>query len=1435
MVIPISDVVATGVLNVTTQIDTNSLNKALDSVQSTIVNSTSKAADTVQNTFDKVFKNVTGQSTTFGDAVSKNISRGFEAITTSVKAFAAAGVASIAAVSVETIKLGVEVNNASAKATLFFNAFTGNVAKTQILLGQLSKVSENNPLIGKESLFAAAQQLGASGAPLSKIPDQLNAISKAEFAVGGGAAQVNSVVSTLSRVYTTGQLSTRQFVALKNSGIDAAKVISQQLGISVDAFQAKLKSGQLTGRQAADALIAGLDKQFGDTNTLIGKTLPQATAIFKNSLGELGSSLSKAFVSPNTGGAAVNLFNDLADAVRHLTEVAAPLQQLLAPIADEVTKFGDSVKNAIDSVTVKNVQSFVDGIKSLLPVLAALGASIGAETISKFAEELVPAIGRFAPFLAELDPVVAAIGAFALALPAVRTQLSQLAVTIGTTLQPVVAAIIPVVKDLQTIFENFVSGFATGFTGFFTTLAPIIQALVTPLVQATQVVADFAAKLGVFKPLGDVFGVITASIVTYTAVTKIAEGATIAFGVASKAVAIVMGTYETAVAAVTLAIEAMAEGEGALTAITAALDAALLANPIGLVIAAIAALVVGIVAAYEHFKTFRDVVNEIGSFLRGVFIGAVNALESAFGLLKTAFEAIVDAGKKIYDALYPIRGAILIPLIGTIGPLVAAVLLVKEAFEVLPGVISTVTSAVSGFFNSIANSEFVKLSIDKVTKAFEDTKNIIEGIGSFAARIFKDVAGVVQTVIDKIGGFVAKAKDFPGVKQAIDAISDAVKVLNRLFDDTIGKIGSIISDAKNFLGNVPGLGFLKGGPSKPSQPTATPLPPAAAVDTSGIDQALSDSLDQAQGLQQAIEAAVKPIDQIITAQNTLREATLRVKDAQYALNQLEIQRTNLLNDTIAKEDEILQANFKVIDAKRALTDLETQRNIAIHDEQDREAKFAEDQAGFSDKVLQNQIDQRKAALDLVDAQRQLDFLRRQASFGPTGLNLAGLSLDQARARIAAATSTLQNQRTDVQAGTLARQIAEQQDAVTSAQIKQRDTQRQQNDLVVQNNDAIFQNQTATAKFQEDTTKFDEDRQKAQESILTAQDDQNKLLSGQIGFQKTLRDLNHQIDVSQRSVTDAVNQQQQASDAIALDYANQSGDATAIASAQAQLLKDKLHQADPNGPDAKLLDLYKQQLSTIQNIGAQQKINATTQDQITVAASNFTDELKNATNPDLRRTPQVRASELANLTNILTTQLGQFFISTNGQPITAATFKTFAQDALNELLSNPSTPLNQIISDILKQLNLQLPGFAEGGVISRETVARIGEAGREVVLPLTRVARMQDLLSNPEVLNPILAALPKISLPSNLTIDAGNALSGATYGRGAAGSANARIERENDEDRLVRKLSKAIADEWESRGLGKGEVNVPITVTPHKLQSPDDIARSMVNELIRKLR
>lgn len=112
-------------------------------------------------------------------------------------------------------------------------------------------------------------------------------------------------------------------------------------------------------------------------------------------------------------------------------------------------------------------------------------------------------------------------------------------------------------------------------------------------------------------------------------------------GVAAAATAVKTVAVKTAQLAVAAATKVWA-------AVQWVLDAALNANPIGLIVIAIAALVAGIILAYKHSATFRAIVQ--GAF-KGIMI-AVKAVVSFFTgtvwpAIKVVFNAIVSGAKAI--------------------------------------------------------------------------------------------------------------------------------------------------------------------------------------------------------------------------------------------------------------------------------------------------------------------------------------------------------------------------------------------------------------------------------------------------------------------------------------------------------------------------------------------------------------------------------------------------------------------------------------------------------------------------------------------------------------------------------------------------------------------------------------------------------------------
>lgn len=127
------------------------------------------------------------------------------------------------------------------------------------------------------------------------------------------------------------------------------------------------------------------------------------------------------------------------------------------------------------------------------------------------------------------------------------------------------------------------------------------------------------------------------------------------------AVNVAMRAYEAAMVlakVATLAYQGiMAAVRGAVMAWTVAqwaLNVALTANPIGVVVAAIVALVAAFVLAYKKSEAFRNIVDKTFSFLKTVVVGYINIYINTFKLIwewmKKVIDLAVTFAQKIKDA-----------------------------------------------------------------------------------------------------------------------------------------------------------------------------------------------------------------------------------------------------------------------------------------------------------------------------------------------------------------------------------------------------------------------------------------------------------------------------------------------------------------------------------------------------------------------------------------------------------------------------------------------------------------------------------------------------------------------------------------------------------------------------------------------------------------
>lgn len=184
------------------------------------------------------------------------------------------------------------------------------------------------------------------------------------------------------------------------------------------------------------------------------------------------------------------------------------------------------------------------------------------------------------------------------------------------------------------------------------------------------------------------------------------------------------------------------------------LNAALTANPIGIVVVAIAALVAGLIYAYRHSETFRNIVNAVGLALKTGFIAAVAAVKIAIAALVTAFRAVAAATSAAWAAIKAAVSAALNAVRSTVS---GALITVKAAFSTAWNAMKSATvtafnavrTAVSGSIGKVLG--LVKSLPGKVLSA-------LSGLGTLLLNAGKSlVQGLIDGIMSKISGITDAA------------------------------------------------------------------------------------------------------------------------------------------------------------------------------------------------------------------------------------------------------------------------------------------------------------------------------------------------------------------------------------------------------------------------------------------------------------------------------------------------------------------------------------------------------------------------------------------------------------------------------------------------------------------------------------------------------
>lgn len=247
------------------------------------------------------------------------------------------------------------------------------------------------------------------------------------------------------------------------------------------------------------------------------------------------------------------------------------------------------------------------------------------------------------------------------------------------------------------------------------------------------------------------------------------------------------------------------------------------ANPIGLIIAAISGLVVGLVLLYKHNEKFRNFVNALWERVKAIVSAAAASLSEFFGKVKEVFNKIAETVSNAWDTIVNviefafsiikaiIETAVTILLVPwqfiwiNFGDTLTAAWeafknIISTAMEVISNVITTIWNAIYGVVSSILSSvqSVITSVMSTVSSVISRVWNAIYGVvSSILSRILSIVSSIWNSISSKVSTAINT------VKSVISAGMNAAKgVINGVLSAIGSKFSSIFDTAKNTVRNA---------------------------------------------------------------------------------------------------------------------------------------------------------------------------------------------------------------------------------------------------------------------------------------------------------------------------------------------------------------------------------------------------------------------------------------------------------------------------------------------------------------------------------------------------------------------------------------------------------------------------------------------------------
>ncbi len=291
-------------------------------------------------------------------------------------------------------------------------------------------------------------------------------------------------------------------------------------------------------------------------------------------------------------------------------------------------------------------------------------------------------------------------------------------------------------------------------------------------------------------------------------------------------VLIVIGKVVSAVGTIMTIVPKVAGVINTVKTAFAALNTTMLANPIGIIIAAITALVAAFIYLWNTNEDFRQFWINLWENVKEVAIAVWEAIKN---FLSAAWEAISSTAQAVWNGIKDFFSGLWEGIKMIFTTVVEAIkTVVTTYFNIYKTIITTVLNAIKTVFTTVWNG--IKTVVTTVvtaiqtfiTTAWNAIKNtvttVLNTIKTVITTVWNAIKAAVTTVVNAIKNVISTA--WNGIKNTVSTVVNGIKntvstVFNNIKSSISGTMGNIVNVIKTGFNNA--ISFITSLPSKALQ------------------------------------------------------------------------------------------------------------------------------------------------------------------------------------------------------------------------------------------------------------------------------------------------------------------------------------------------------------------------------------------------------------------------------------------------------------------------------------------------------------------------------------------------------------------------------------------------------------------------------------------